>query len=256
MNENNAISLSDTHIADARWKDLYIVGGICGILTSILIFLAIVIYFIWPYQPGLTSPAEIFSTIQTNPFKGLMSLDFMMVIATFILVPFFLAIYFSTKQANESYALIALVFGLISCVLAFFMRPIAEMFYLSSQYTVATTDAARNQYLAAGEAISALFNGTAWILYFISFGVELLLSSLLMLKIKAFSRTTAWLGIFLTIGVFSVFAVIIPELAQIATILNLVSTLIWTIWNILVARTLFHLARRSEVKFAGQIANQ
>jgi hypothetical protein len=79
----------------------------------------VVIYFIWPYQPGLTSATEIFSTSQVSTFTGLMSLDFFMVIITIILVPFFLAIYVATKQANESYALIALVFGLISCVLAF-----------------------------------------------------------------------------------------------------------------------------------------
>jgi len=71
-------------------------------------------------------------------------------------IPFFVAIYVSTKKANESYALLALVFGLISCILVFFMRPIAEMFYLSGQYATATTEAARNQYLAAGEALSAL----------------------------------------------------------------------------------------------------
>lgn len=246
--------ISDT--PEARWKDLYIVGGICGIVTSILIVLAIVIYFIWPYQPGLTSPADIFSTIQNNTFQGLMSLDFMMVVGTFTLIPFFLAVYISTKQANESYALIALVFGLISCILAFFMRPIAEMFYLSGQYAAATTDAARNQYLAAGEALSALFNGTSWILYMITFGVELLISSLLMLKIKAFSKATAWLGIIQNLGIFSVFAVIIPETAPITTVLNLVCTSIWTIWNILVARTLFQLALHPAEKLAGQIANQ
>ena len=189
----------ETDKSSSRWKDLYIVGGICGILMSVLTVLAIVIYFIWPYQPGLTSPADIFATIQNSKFNGLMSLDFFMFVITFITIPFFLALYVSTKQANESYALIALVFGLISCVLAFIMRPIAEMFYLSGQYTAATTDVARSQYLAAGEALSALFNGTIWILYFITFSVELLISSLLMLRIKAFSKTTAYLGILINV---------------------------------------------------------
>lgn len=255
MNEHIMDSYSDTNIVDPRWKDLYIVGGVCGILMSVLTVLAIVIYFIWPYQPGLTSPAGIFSTIQNNPFNGLMSLDFLMVIITFITIPFFLALYVSTKHANESYALIALVFGLISCILAFGMRPIAEMFYLSSQYAAATTDVARNQYLAAGEALSALFNGTLWILYFFTYTVEYLTSSLLMLRTKAFSKTTAYLGIFLNIGLLSVLAVIIPNFASIFTILNLVTTFTWTIWLVLVARTFFQLARRPAVKFANLIAN-
>jgi hypothetical protein len=223
---------------------------------AILTVLAIVIYFIWPYKPGLTSPADIFLTIQTNKFNGLMSLDFSMVIITFIMVPFFLALYISTKKANESYALIALVFGLISCVLAFIMRPIAEMFYLSGQYATATTDVARNQYLAAGEALSALFNGTLWILYFFTYTVELLVSSLLMLRINVFSKTTAYLGISLNIGLLSTLAVIFPAFAPICTIINLVTTLIWTIWLVLVAQTFFRLALYPEVKFADQIANQ
>ena len=233
---------------ESRWKDLYYVGGICGILVSVFTVLAIVIYFIWPYQPGLTSVSEIFATIQSDPFNGLMSLDFSMVFLTVLTIPFFVAIYFSTRKANESYALLALVFGLISCILAFFMRPIAEMFYLSGQYAAATTDVARNQYLAAGEALSALFTGTTWILYYIAFFIELLISSLLMLKIKAFSKFTAFLGIGVSIGVVQVLAVIIPDLAQITTIINLLCTFIWTIWNVLVAVTLFRLARRPAVK--------
>jgi hypothetical protein len=243
MSKSKLTQAADPERADIRWKDLYNIGGVCGILISALIILAIVIYFIWPYQPGLTSPADIFTTIQTNKLSGLMSLDFFTLVLTFFVVPFFLALYVATKDANESYALIALVFGLISCVLAFIMRPIAEMFYLSSQYAAATTDVARNQYLAAGEALSALFNGTAWILYFITFGVELLITSVLMLRTKAFSKTTAYLGIFLTIGLLSVLAVIVPSLAPLATIINLVTTLIWAIWNVLVARSLFQLAR-------------
>jgi len=237
-----------------QWKDLYRVGGVCGILMAALTVLAVVIYFIWPCQPGLTSPADIFSTIQNNPFDGLMSLDFFMVIVTLPTIPFFLALYISTRQANESYALIALVFGLISCVLNFTMRPIAEMFYLSGQYAAATTDLARTQYLAAGEALSALFNGTMWILYFLTYTVQYLISALLMLRIKAFSKITAYLGIVLNIGVFSVLAVI-PEFAPIYTILNLVTTSIWPIWLVLVARTFFQLARSSAVRVANPIAN-
>jgi hypothetical protein len=243
MSKSKLTQAVDPESVEVRWKDLYNIGGVCGILISALIVLAIVIYFIWPYQPGLTSPANIFTTIQTNKLSGLMSLDFFMLVLTFFVVPFFLALYVATKDANESYALIALVFGLISCVLAFIMRPIAEMFYLSGQYAAATTEVARNEYLAAGEALSALFNGTAWILYFITFGVELLITSVLMLRVKAFGKTTTYLDIFLTIGLFSVLAVIVPSLAPLATMINLVTTLIWAIWNVLVARTLFQLAR-------------
>ena len=131
--------ISDPEIVDPRWKDLYQVGGICGILIPILTILAIAIYFIWPYQPGLTSTAEIFETIQTNKLNGLMSLDFFMVVITLINIPFFLALYVALKRVNESFALLALIFGLFACVVIIPARPIAEMFTLSGQYAAATT---------------------------------------------------------------------------------------------------------------------
>ena len=242
MSAMSQIQVMDVITPHPRWKDLYIIGGICGVLMTVLTVLAIIIYFIWPYQPGLTSPVDIFATIQKNKFTGLMSLDFFMIVITVISIPFFLALYVALKKVNESYALIAVVFGLISCIVILTARPIAEMFYLSDQYAAATTDAARSQYLAAGEALSALFNGTAWLLYFITFGFDALISSLLMLQTKAFSRTTAYLGIFMNIGLVSIFAVI-PSFAPIATIINLGTTLAGTVWNILVARTFFQLAR-------------
>lgn len=242
MSERTQNLANDVDMVDSRWKDLYKIGGVCGILMSVLTVIAIVIFFIWPYKPGLTSTLDIFTTIQKNKLSGLMSLDFFMVVITFITIPFFLALYVSLKKVNESYALIALAFGLISCVLGFTMRPIAELFYLSGQYALATTDAARSQYLAAGEALSAIFNGTEWILYFLTFGVTLLTSSLLMLRTKIFSRTTAYMGIFLNIGLLSIFAFIIPNFTTISAIINLVTTMIGTVWNVLVARTFFHLA--------------
>ena len=235
--------ISNGNGGNQRWADLYKVGGICGVLMSVLTILAIVIYFIWPYKPGLASAADIFATIQNNKLNGLMSLDFFMVVITVITIPFFLALYVALKEVNESYALIALVFGLVSCIVIIPARPIAEMFYLSNQYAAATTDAARSQYLSAGEALSALFNGTAWMIYFITFGIDALISSLLMLQTQAFGKTTAYLGIFMNIGVLSIFA-FIPSLLVITTVLNLVTTVIGMIWNVLVARTFFQLARR------------
>jgi len=233
----------DLEVADPRWRDLYIIGGFSGILMSVLTVIAIVIFFIWPYKPGLTSTVDMFTTIQHDALAGLMSLDFFMVVITIISIPFFLALYVALKNVNESSALIAVVFGMISCTLILTARPIAELFYLSGQYAAATTDAARSQTLAAGEALSALFNGTAWVLYFITASVDLLISSLLMLRTKAFSKTTAYMGIFMNIGVLSVFAVV-PGFTLYAAMLNLVTTFVGTIWNVLVARSLLQLGRR------------
>ena len=208
----------NTGIPDPRWKGLYRIGGISSLLISILIIVAITAYFIWPYQPGFTTVEDIFSTLQTDKLSGLMALDFFMLVVTLITLPLFLALYVALKQVNESYTLIALVIGLISCVLILTVRPIAEMTYLSNQYAAATTDTARSQYLAAGEALTALFNGTAWMLYMLFFGISQLIYCLLMLKTTTFGKTTAYLGIVLTVGMAS----IIPGIGVYINLLTIV----------------------------------
>ena len=233
-------SITAAEFADPRWRELYLIGGVCGILMSALTILAIVIYFIWPYKPGLTSAQDIFTTLQSDPWNGLMSLDFFMIVVTVLTIPFFLALYLALHKVNDSLALLALVFGMFSCLIILPARPIAEMFDLSARYAAATTDATRSQYLAAGEALSTLFNGTAWMLYFLTFSVDLMISSILMLRARAFSRATAYLGILLNVGLLSLLAVI-PSFALIATMINLATTIIGTVWNVLVARTLFQL---------------
>lgn len=135
--QENRLTAAD--IARPRWKDLYTIGGVCGVLMTALTLIAIGIYFIWPYQPGLTSPTDIFSTIQNNQVAGLMSLDFFMVVITLITIPFFLALYVAVKEVNESYALLGVVFGMVSCIVVIPVRPIAEMFYLSAHYQRGTS---------------------------------------------------------------------------------------------------------------------
>ncbi|MBI5564114.1 MAG: hypothetical protein HY870_04400 [Chloroflexi bacterium] len=130
MSKSKQTQLADAEIADPRWRELYIIGGVCGVLMSVLTILAIFIYFIWPYKPGLASPLDIFTTIHNDALAGLMSLDFFMVVIAVITIPFFLALYVALKAVNEAYALIAVVSGMISCLLIFTARPIAEMFNL------------------------------------------------------------------------------------------------------------------------------
>ncbi len=241
MPERTSKRLTDAEIYDPRWKTLYKAGGITGVLMTALTILAAVVYFIWPYKLGLTSPQDIFSTLHTDPFGGLMSLDFFYLVINFMTIPFFLGLYAAVRKVNESYALIALAFGLMCCILGIITRPIAEMFWLSGRWAAATTDAAKSQYLAAGEAWGVFSNGTAWMLYFIAYGIDVVISCLLMLRTKTFSRLTAFIGLFSIIGIFS----IIPGFSTtvIGAYLNLSTTLIGTIWIVLVARTLFRLAK-------------
>jgi hypothetical protein len=137
----------------------------------------------------------MFTHLQENRLGGLMSLDLMMIPLMPITILHLVAVYAALRRVNESYALIALVFGLTGNVLIMTTRPLAEMVYLSDQYAAATGDIARGQYVAAGEAFHALFGGTAWLWWNVLTGLSYTISSLLMLRSPDFSRATAYVGI-------------------------------------------------------------
>lgn len=238
MSQSKQDQFSDTQTADPRWKDLYTIGGITAIVSEIVIFLGIVTFFFWPYAPGNKSTESIFMLLQSNKLGGLISLDLFLVLGNLFGVLLFLALYVSLKQVNESYALIALVLGLIAAVSIIPARPISELSSLSGLYASATTSAAKSQYLAAGEALLALFNGTAWFINTLLGGISLLISSFLMLRSKIFSKATAYVGIITNIAVCFFF---IPGV--IGTVLLFLSLPGYMIWYFQLARRFFQMGQ-------------
>ena len=223
---------------EPRWKDLYLIGGIFSLLIAASVIFAIIAFFIWPFKPGLTSTENIFIALQTDRLGGLMSLDLpFLAIVSINFLPL-LAIYAALKQVNESYALIALILGLIAGVALLPSRPLAELVFLSDKYAAATSEAEKMKYLAAGESLHALFNGTGWMIYTIFSGISTLIFSLLILRSKIFSKLTGYIGIVNAIGGSCIF---IPGIGP---LISLLATLGGVIWSILIARTFFQLWRQ------------
>jgi hypothetical protein len=235
MSETNRNLATDSGSPDPRWKDLYQIGAVSSLLVAVLVLCAIVAYFIWPFKPGFTSTENIFTTLQADRLGGLMSLDLPFPVIVLINILPLLALYAALKKVNESYALIALVFGLVSVVALIPSRPIAELVLLSDQYASATTETERIQYLAAGESLHALFNGTAWMVYSILVGISTLTISGLMLRSPFFGKRTAYVGI--ACGIAGP-CVLIPA---IGTFMSLLATFGGMIWSLLLARALFRL---------------
>jgi hypothetical protein len=207
-----------------RWKELYKIGAIAAILSEVVIFIGIVAYFIYPYAPGNKSTESIFLLLQKDKLGGLISLDFHLVLGNLFGIILFLALYVSLKQVNPSYALIALVLGLVADILIIPARPISELFSLSGLYAAATTEVAKSQFLAAGEALLSLFNGTSWFLNTLLGGFSLLISSLLMLRGNVFSKSTAYVGIVTNAAVCLFF---VPWVGTLFLFLSLPGYMIW-----------------------------
>lgn len=232
--------------ADPRWRDLYKIGAITSALVALLVIVAVIAFFIWPYAPGTASTAEILTTLHDDPLGGLMSLDLVLFIIELVTILPLLALYVALKPVNESWALIALVLGLVAVVATIVARPLAEMAVLGDQYATATTEAARGQYLAAGEALLAYFEGTAWMVLNTFIALSGLISAWLMLRSPHFDKTTAYVGL---VASAPGLGFLIPVLGP---ILLFVATIGGVVWYFLVARIFYRLGWDSEDVAASQ----
>lgn len=222
----------DAETADSRWNWLYKIGGVAALISVVIIPISIVAYFVWPPFPD-----DILVVIQEDRLAGLMSLDFLYLLSNFFAIPLFLVLYVTLKRVSESFSAIALALGFVGLLSLVPSRPILEMFAISDQYAAATTDAQRAIYLAAGEAVLALFHGTAFNVHYLLGSASLLISSFLMLRSDIFGKRTAYVGIVTNIVVFGLY---VPKIGVYISLLSVVGYLIW---YILIARRLFQLGR-------------
>lgn len=225
-----------TTTVDLRWKELYKIGGIAAIISEFVIFLGIAGYVIAPYSPGTQSTASIFLLLQDNRLAGLVSLDILLLLGTLISLLVFLALYVSLKQVNESYALIALALGVVGVVLLVPGRPIPEIVALSGKYVNAATESDKSQYLAAGTALLAQFDGINWFMSTLIGGISLVISSTLMLRSNLFTRFTAYVGLATNIAACGFF---LPGIGIVLLFLTLPG---YMLWYFLLARRFFQIA--------------
>lgn len=222
---------------DPRYITLYRLGGIAGIVSAVLIVLAITVYFIWPYTGNTTSIDAILDILQTDRLGGLISLDISMLVIAPINIVTFLGLYAALRRVDESIALIALILALLAVGLVIVCRPLVELLTLSDQYAAATDAAERMRILATGEVLRTQLDGTAWATQTLFFMLAGLLNSSLMLRAAFFSKATAWLGIVVSAVGLGFF---LPTIGLPLLFLNTIGSVPWCL---LVARDLFRIAQ-------------
>lgn len=224
---------------DARYNTLYRLGGIAAILTAVMIVLAIVAYFIWPYTANEATIEAIFDLLQTDRIGALISLDVSMLVIGPVSMLLFLALYAALRQVDESVALVALALNLVAVGLMIICRPLVELVMLSDQYAAATDAAEKMRLLAAGEVLRAQLDGTAWAMQTAFLMMAGLLNSALMLRSRFFSKATAWLGIIISATGLGFF---VPMIGPLLIFINTIGSVPWCL---LMARYLFKITRQS-----------
>jgi diadenosine tetraphosphate (Ap4A) HIT family hydrolase len=223
-----------SELPESRWNGLYKVAGTAALLMAILIAVQIIVYFLWPPP---TTALGTFILFQGNTLLGFLALGLLSVIAVILQIPIVLALYIAQRKTNEPFMLLAAVLGFIGIFSLISSNPAVSLKFLSGQYAVSASDAQRAIYLAAGEAILAAGRGTAYHVSFLLGCAALVIISIVMLKGKRFSQTTALIGILASIFALGLY---VPKFG---IFIQLLSALFLWVWYFLVGRQLFKLGR-------------
>lgn len=225
----------DTRMAtELRWRRLYLLAGVGTAVSLAVIPLSIIAYFLWPPP---TTVAGHFAAFQQNWLVGLLGMDLLYWLGNILLLPAWIGLYVALRKVDEGLTAVAIALGLISIAALIAGRPILEMYQLSQQYAGAVTEVQQTIYLAAGEAILAIYKGTAFKAHYLLGTIALLFFSFIMLRSDVFSKRTATIGIAangITLGYF------IPV---VGIYLSIFSVLFYWLWYFLIARRFLQLGR-------------
>jgi hypothetical protein len=224
--------------AGSAWKPLYRVGAVAALLSVACIAVAVTVFLAWPPPTTIES---WFALFQRNGFLGLLDLDLLLVTSYVIMIPLYLALYVALRRVSQSFMAIALAFNLVGTALILAVNPGAAMLTLSDRYASATTDAQRETFLAAGQALLANWSGTAFDVGYLFGGIGILITAAVMLRSRIFGKFIACIGL-----VMGALMLVPASAGTVGLLLSLVSLVPTVIWLILIARKLFQLAASQE----------
>jgi hypothetical protein len=215
----------------SSWKGLYRVGGIAALTIVAVMPIQMAVFFLWP------PPSTVigwFTLFQNNALVGMLDMDLLLIVDYILMIVVFLALGAALSRFNKSFVAIALTLELVAIAAYLASAAAFEMLSLSNQYYAAsTTDAEKSVLLAAGHAVLATWQGTAFDVSYVLGAVALLIVSLVMRRSQIFSKPTAYSGISAAVLTF------IPSTAgTIGLFLSIMSLVPTVIWLVLTGRQL------------------
>lgn len=232
-------NITPTHEdSTANWGSLYRLGGLGALMMVIIIIVQFVVFMVAP--PPLEGGAmDWFAFFQEDGLLGLIGFELLLVVSMIVSVPVILALYIALRPVNQAFSALYLALGLIGVMAFIASRPALEMLSLSNAYAAAGSEAQKAVFIAAGESLIAIFHGTSFHVSYLLGSVTGLIISLVMLRTNIFGKTTAYLRIASSVFDFGLY---VPGIGM---YISIFSVLFLLVWNLLIARRLFLLARAS-----------
>jgi hypothetical protein len=242
--------LSSVETKAGHWKTLYRIGAIAILIAVIFFrryygaelsaFNGFGIFQIPETEP--VSAVEWFDVLQAYPYVGLSWLGLYDLVNYVLVGLFFLALYAALREYAPGLMLLAFTAGLLGVGVYLVSNQAFALWGLSQKFAVATSEAQRSIYLAAGESLLAIHNpaglpklgaGSHISLFFV-FAAGLLFS-VLMLRSAVFNKTTAIVGLLTNCLGLLIFPLLIlaPEFHWISPTVSAPFRMIWYVMSAL-----------------------
>jgi hypothetical protein len=217
----------------ASWRPLYRTAGVAALITAVLVPVQLAVFMAYPFPDTV---AGWFQLLQDNPSAGLVNLDLLLVVDNVLLVVIALALYVALRPTSPSVTTMATGLWLLAITMFIAANPALEMLALSDQFTAATSEAQRSATVAAGQALLAGWEGTAFQVGYVLGQLAGIMIGLVMLKGHRFGRaipSTLIAGNLVGFGLY---------LPAVGVAISAFSGLVLWAWYLLIARKFLQLA--------------
>jgi hypothetical protein len=231
-----ASTVTSTSAEQHSWRTLYRTAALAAGLMVLIIPVSAVVFVVWP--PPLTDGAGAwFALFQESWLRGLLALDLLFLLSNALMIPLYLALYVALRKASESLMLLALGTGFVGLASYFSSNTAFQILFLSNEHAAATTEAERAALIAAGEAMTATYIGTAFNVYYALSTIALLLIAVVMLRSTVFSRWVAYAAL-----VSGILMIIPSSAGTLGLVFSLLSLIPWIVFLLLIVRRFLELS--------------
>jgi F0F1-type ATP synthase assembly protein I len=228
----------DAPQAAASWTNLYRGAGVAALITAVLIPVQLAVFMAHPFPETVTGWFEL---LQDNPLAGLVDLDLLLVVDNVLLVVIALALYMALRPTSRSMTTMATGLWLLAIAMFIASNPALQMLSLSDQFAAATSQTQRSVTVAAGQAMLASWEGTAFQVSYVVGQIAGILIGLVMLRSDRFGRAIPYT---LMVGNVVGFGLYLPTVGR---AISAFSGLVLWAWYLLIARRFFQLERSHPV---------